>query len=61
MSKSRLLEIARNNKKHAVAGTMELVDNIVKIPAENYYDPIIWQKEIDLIFKRIPLVLSVSN
>jgi phenylpropionate dioxygenase-like ring-hydroxylating dioxygenase large terminal subunit len=61
MSKSRLLEIARNNKKHADAGTMELVDNIVKVPAENYYDPTIWQKEIDLIFKRIPLVLSVSN
>ena len=61
MSKLKLLEIARNNKVHAEAGTMELVDEIVKIPAENYYDSARWQKEVDLIFKRIPLVLSVSN
>lgn len=61
MSKSKLLEIARNNKSHAEAGTMVLVDEIVKIPAKNYYDPDRWQKEVDLIFKRIPLVLSVSS
>ena len=40
---------------------MELVDNIVKVPAENYYDPTIWQKEIDLIFKRIPLVIMFDE
>ena len=61
MSKSKLLEIARNNKSHAEAGTMVLVDEIVKIPAKNYYDPDRWQKEVDLIFKRVPLVLSVSS
>jgi phenylpropionate dioxygenase-like ring-hydroxylating dioxygenase large terminal subunit len=61
MSKSKLLEIARNNKTHDEAGTMVLVDEIVKIPAKNYYDPDRWQKEVDLIFKRIPLVLSVSS
>ena len=30
MSKSKLLEIARNNKSHAEAGTMVLVDEIVR-------------------------------
>ena len=61
MSKEKLLEIARFNKKHAETGTMELADEIVKIPAENYYDEKRWQKEVDLIFKRLPLVLGVSK
>ena len=61
MSREKLIEMALNNKKHSDAGTMEYVDNILEIPAANYYDSDIWQKEVDLIFKRIPLVLGVSN
>ena len=56
MSKAKLIEIAKINKEHAEKGTMVLVDDVVKIPAENYYDPVRWKKEIDLIFKRLPLV-----
>ena len=58
--KAKLIEIAIN-KEHAEKGTMVLVDDVVKIPAENYYDPVRWKKEIDLIFKRLPLVLAVSK
>ena len=61
MSKAKLIEIAKINKEHAEKGTMVLVDDVVKIPAENYYDPVRWKKEIDLIFKRLPLVLAVSK
>jgi nitrite reductase/ring-hydroxylating ferredoxin subunit len=61
MSREQLIEMALNNKKHSDAGTQEYVDNIVKIPAINYYDREIWQKEVDLIFKRTPLVLGVSK
>ena len=50
-----------NNKKHAEAGTMELVENIIQIPASNYFDQSRWEKEVDLIFKRLPLVLGVSK
>ena len=59
MSKEKLFEMARINKDHAEKGTMTLVDEVVKIPAENYYNPERWKKEVDLIFKRLPLVLSV--
>ena len=38
MSKEKLIEIAQINKYHAEQGTMTLVDDVVKIPAENYYD-----------------------
>jgi len=61
MSKEKLLDMALNNKRHADAGTMELVENIVKIPASNYFDQERWNKEVDLIFKRLPLVLGVSQ
>mgnify|MGYP005698025213 FL=1 len=61
MSKEKLIEIAQINKYHAEQGTMTLVDDVVKIPAENYYDPERWKKEVELIFKRLPLVLSVSS
>ena len=61
MSKEKLIDMALNNKMHAEAGTMELADTIVEIPASNYFDKSRWQKEVDLIFKRIPLVLGVSN
>ena len=52
MSKEKLLDMALNNKRHADAGTMELVENIVKIPASNYFDQERWNKEVNLIFKR---------
>ena len=61
MTKERLIEIAKLNKEHAINGTMRLVEDIVKVPASNYYDPERWEKEIDLIFKRLPLVLAVSK
>ena len=61
MSKEKLIDMALNNKRHAEAGTMELADNIVEIPASNYFDKSRWQKEVDLIFKRLPLVLGVSK
>ena len=61
MSKQQLIDMALNNKKHAEAGTMELVENIVQVPASNYFDKSRWKKEVDLIFKRLPLVLGVSK
>ena len=61
MSKQQLIDMALNNKKHAEAGTMELVENIIQIPASNYFDQSRWEKEVDLIFKRLPLVLGVSK
>ena len=61
MSKEKLIEMAQMNKEHAEKGTMTLVDDVVKIPAKNYYDPERWKKEVDLIFKRLPLVLSVTS
>ena len=35
-------------------------DRISTVAAANYLDPVRWQKEMDLIFKRVPLMLALS-
>ncbi|MBV44693.1 MAG: hypothetical protein CML87_02460 [Rhodobiaceae bacterium] len=60
MSREKLIEIARINKEHSLNGTIELEDGIFEVPAKNYFDRDRWQQEVDLIFKRVPLVLGLS-
>lgn len=35
-------------------------DRITTVPAVNYLDPDVWRREMDLIFKRVPLMLALS-
>jgi phenylpropionate dioxygenase-like ring-hydroxylating dioxygenase large terminal subunit len=35
-------------------------DKITTVPARSYTDPEQWQREMDLIFKRVPLMLALS-
>ena len=35
-------------------------DRIVTVPARNYTDPVRWQREMDVLFKRLPLMLALS-
>ena len=36
-------------------------NRITTVPARNYLDPDRWQREMDLIFKRVPLMLALSS
>ena len=40
--------------------TTDQAEDVLRLPVENYLDPIRWQKEIDLIFKRLPLMLALT-
>jgi phenylpropionate dioxygenase-like ring-hydroxylating dioxygenase large terminal subunit len=42
------------------SGQMPLADSITTLPARNYYDPERWQQELDLIFRRLPLVVGLT-
>ena len=55
MSKEKLFEMARINKDHAEKGTMTLVDDVVKIPAKNYYDP----ETVSYTHLTLPTILRV--
>ncbi|MFN3231068.1 MAG: aromatic ring-hydroxylating oxygenase subunit alpha [Alphaproteobacteria bacterium] len=60
MAKAELIQMAKESMEHAEAGTLALADSIQKIPASNYFDPDRYQAEVDMVFKRMPLVLAPS-
>jgi phenylpropionate dioxygenase-like ring-hydroxylating dioxygenase large terminal subunit len=40
--------------------TTDQTGDVMRVPIRNYLDPIRWQKEVDLIFKRLPLALALT-
>ncbi len=61
MSRAQLINMARHNIAHAKAGTIEQAPDIVKVPVQNYFDPDRWQLEMDRIFRRMPLLLAMTD
>jgi phenylpropionate dioxygenase-like ring-hydroxylating dioxygenase large terminal subunit len=45
---------------YAEEGRTYQSNRITTVPARNYLDPDRWQREMDLIFKRVPLLLALS-
>ena len=60
MSRQRLIEMTKHAMEHAKAGTLEQEPDVMKIPAENYYDRKRFDVEVQQIFRRMPLVLAPS-
>lgn len=60
MSREKLVAMAERTIAHNKAGTVHLTESITTIPASNYFDPERWQREVDMIFKRVPLLLAMS-
>ena len=52
--------MAQATMAHNKAGTVSLTESQTRIPATNYFDPERWQQEVDMIFKRLPLLLATS-
>jgi nitrite reductase/ring-hydroxylating ferredoxin subunit len=60
MTKTALLEMAKEGIAHAQAGTLRQADSIYSVPAQNYHNPQRWQLEMERVFKRMPLMLAFS-
>ena len=60
MSRERLVEMARRVVEHHRSGQMPLADSITTLPARNYYDPDRWTQELEMIFRRLPLVVALT-
>ncbi len=60
MSRQELIEMTRSLVAHGEAGTMELADEVVKIPVSQYIDEDRFALELERIFKRLPLMLAPS-
>ena len=59
-SREKLRAMTRHAITHSKAGTIDQTAEIGRVPASDYYDPERFQREVDSIFKRIPLMLAVS-
>lgn len=60
MSREKLIVMAQRTMAHNKAGTADLTEGVTSIPAANYFDPDRWRREVDLLFKRVPLLIATS-
>jgi len=60
MSREKLVAMAERTIAHNKAGTVHLTESMTTIPASNYFGPARWQREVDMIFKRVPLLLAMT-
>ena len=60
MNRKELIQMARRNLEHVKAGTVDQAPAVHRVPAAHYVDADRWQREMDLIFRRLPLVLGFS-
>ncbi|MEC8974785.1 MAG: Rieske (2Fe-2S) protein, partial [Actinomycetota bacterium] len=64
MSREKLIALAREHIEYALeyerSGKNVLADDVFRIPVTNYFDSDRWAAEMELIFKRVPLVLGFT-
>lgn len=60
MRRSEYLALARRLLSHVENGTTDSADSIKCIPVENYVDPARWRREMDHIFRRLPMLLAFT-
>lgn len=61
MSREQLLGMARRGIEILRSGEIPLERDVYRVPTTNYTDPERWEREMDRIFKRLPLMLAFSS
>ncbi|MFN3254151.1 MAG: aromatic ring-hydroxylating oxygenase subunit alpha [Ilumatobacter sp.] len=59
-ARTQLIAQARRTIEHVEQGTIPLVDDTMTIPVSRYQDQERWAREVDIVFKRTPLMLGFS-
>jgi len=52
--------IAESIVTHYQNGTTDQSDDVLRVPIADYTDPERWQREIDLVFKKVPLMVAMT-
>jgi len=60
MRRSEYINLATRLLAHVDNGTSDSAEDVKYIPVENYVDPVRWHREMDAIFKRLPLLLAFT-
>jgi len=58
--RAELVELTQRSIAHAQASTAPLADSVKQVPASNYVDADRWQREMQQVFARVPLVAGFS-
>lgn len=53
--------LVRRLLDHIEAGTTDLAEEVLEIPASSYTDPDLWAREVEVLFRDQPLVLCLSG
>ncbi len=56
----KLVTITEEIIAHGKQGTIPLTPDVMRVPASHYTDEARWKKEVDMIFKRVPLMLAMT-
>ncbi len=60
MTRAQLVAMAERNRDLSRNGANQLVDEIVSVPAKNYFDEDRWAAEMARVFRRVPLTLAFT-
>ncbi len=60
-SKEQLIAITRREVENLRSDRIDLMPDVLQVPAASYCDPERWQLEVERIFKRVPLALAFSS
>ncbi|MBV8134284.1 MAG: aromatic ring-hydroxylating dioxygenase subunit alpha [Deltaproteobacteria bacterium] len=60
MRRSEYIALAERLLAHVTDGTTDSAESVKHIPVRNYLEPVRWQREMDQIFRRLPLLLALT-
>ncbi len=60
MPKSRDVAVGERLLAHIEAGTTDRTEEVLRLPASYYLDPALFEREIENVFKRLPLLLGFT-
>lgn len=47
--------------EHVEQGTTDMAESTMRVPVSVYQDPELWQKEMEVIFKKLPIMVGLSS
>lgn len=59
-NRDEMLALTRRLLAHVEAGTTDMLDTTCTVPVATYLDPDQWRREMDMIFRRVPLLVALG-
>ena len=59
-AREQLIAMTKANIAHVKADTIDPEPDLFRVPTTNYYAPDRWRREMEAVFKRLPLMLALT-